>query len=227
MTDIHHRIGVQSSSTDDVYAALTTIDGLSGWWTTDTTGDPGLGGKIEFRFPPGGFDMEVIELDAGRAGPVAGRRRPSRVDRHHRRLAPLPHRRVHDRPLHPRGLGRAGRVPRPLLHQVGGVPAEPQGAGRDRHRRPFARRRRHQRLALTAGPDPGAPTSGDAAGAGSAPRAPPCPRSGPLGARTAGGARIEPASRVWHVVARAAMNPPWTPGRSDPVPGARRSLVTH
>ena len=26
MTDIHHRIGVESSSTDDVYAALTTID---------------------------------------------------------------------------------------------------------------------------------------------------------------------------------------------------------
>ena len=65
MTEIHHRIGVVSSSTDDVYAALTTIDGLSGWWTTDTTGDPDLGGKIEFRFLPGGFDMEVIELEPG------------------------------------------------------------------------------------------------------------------------------------------------------------------
>jgi uncharacterized protein YndB with AHSA1/START domain len=65
MTDIHHRIGIQSSSTNDVYAALTTIDGLSGWWTTDTHGDPGLGGKIEFRFPEGGFDMEVIELTPG------------------------------------------------------------------------------------------------------------------------------------------------------------------
>jgi uncharacterized protein YndB with AHSA1/START domain len=65
MTDIHHRIGVASPSTDDVYAALTTIDGLSRWWTTDTTGDPGLGGKIAFRFPPGGFDMEVIELVPG------------------------------------------------------------------------------------------------------------------------------------------------------------------
>jgi uncharacterized protein YndB with AHSA1/START domain len=65
MTDIHHRIGVRSSSTDDVYAALTTIDGLAGWWTTDTHGDPELGGKIEFRFPQGGFDMEVIELVEG------------------------------------------------------------------------------------------------------------------------------------------------------------------
>ena len=62
MTDIRQRIGVESPSAGDVYTALTTIDGLSGWWTTETRGDPGLGGKIEFRFPQGGFDMEVIEL---------------------------------------------------------------------------------------------------------------------------------------------------------------------
>jgi uncharacterized protein YndB with AHSA1/START domain len=62
MTDIHHRIGIESSSIDDVYATLTTIEGLSHWWTADTTGDPGLGGKVAFRFHQGGFDMEVIEL---------------------------------------------------------------------------------------------------------------------------------------------------------------------
>ena len=45
MTDIHHRIGVESSSVDDVYAALTTIDGLSSWWTRDTTGDPAPAGR--------------------------------------------------------------------------------------------------------------------------------------------------------------------------------------
>jgi len=65
MTDIHHRIGILSPSTDGVYAALTTIEGLAAWWTNDTTGDPALGGKIAFRFPPGGFDMEVIELVPG------------------------------------------------------------------------------------------------------------------------------------------------------------------
>jgi uncharacterized protein YndB with AHSA1/START domain len=64
-TDLHHRIGVQTPSTDAVYVALTTIDGLAGWWTTDTTGDAGLAGKIAFRFLPGGFDMEVIELVPG------------------------------------------------------------------------------------------------------------------------------------------------------------------
>ena len=65
MTDIHHRVGIISESADDVYDALTTIDGLAGWWTADTSGNASLGGKIEFRFPPGGFDMEVIDLAPG------------------------------------------------------------------------------------------------------------------------------------------------------------------
>jgi len=60
--DILHRIGVKSASLDEVYDALTTIDGLSGWWATDTSGDTGLGGVIKFRFEPGGFDMLVVEL---------------------------------------------------------------------------------------------------------------------------------------------------------------------
>jgi uncharacterized protein YndB with AHSA1/START domain len=64
-TDLHHRIGIVSPSTDAVYAALTTVDGLAGWWTTDTTGDAAVGGTLAFRFLPGGFDMEVIELVPG------------------------------------------------------------------------------------------------------------------------------------------------------------------
>ena len=71
MIDIHHRVGVESPSTEGVYDALTTIDGLAGWWTTDTTGDPSLGGKLEFRFLPGGFDMEVIDLVRGHPYPLA------------------------------------------------------------------------------------------------------------------------------------------------------------
>ena len=52
MVDILHRIGV-TSSPEDVYAALTTIDGLAGWWTEDHEGDADAGGVIEFRFAPG------------------------------------------------------------------------------------------------------------------------------------------------------------------------------
>ncbi|PXX70990.1 uncharacterized protein YndB with AHSA1/START domain [Nocardia tenerifensis] len=64
--DILHRIGVKSPSTDDVYTALTTIDGLAGWWTRDTTGDSNTGGVVQFRFVPGGFDMKVVDLQPGR-----------------------------------------------------------------------------------------------------------------------------------------------------------------
>jgi uncharacterized protein YndB with AHSA1/START domain len=63
MVDILHRIGVEKASPEKVYAALTTIDGLAGWWTEQTAGDPGVGGTLEFRFAPGGFDMEVIGLE--------------------------------------------------------------------------------------------------------------------------------------------------------------------
>ena len=64
MVDILHRIGV-TSSPDDVYAALTTIEGLSDWWTQDTEGDTEVGGVIRFRFGPGGFDMKVLETRPG------------------------------------------------------------------------------------------------------------------------------------------------------------------
>ena len=65
MVDILHRVGIEKTAPEKVYEALTTIDGLAGWWTTDTTGDAGEGGVIAFRFPPGGFDMKVVECTPG------------------------------------------------------------------------------------------------------------------------------------------------------------------
>lgn len=69
MADILHRIGVRAS-VDDVHAALTTIDGLAGWWTRDTDGDPAVDGVVRFRFDignpePDGFDMRVLETQPG------------------------------------------------------------------------------------------------------------------------------------------------------------------
>ena len=66
MADILHRIGVDNGSPQRVYDALSTLDGLSGWWAERTTGDTDPGGVIEFRFGPGGIDMKVVELDPGR-----------------------------------------------------------------------------------------------------------------------------------------------------------------
>jgi uncharacterized protein YndB with AHSA1/START domain len=63
MTDILHRIGI-TKAPEDVYAALTTADGLAAWWTRDTVGDGDEGGVLKFRFPPvGGFDMKVLTTE--------------------------------------------------------------------------------------------------------------------------------------------------------------------
>ena|SRR5688572_6682367 len=67
MVDIVHRVGVKAP-VSKVYAALSTVDGLAGWWTTATTGHSKVGGDITFRFHTetgaeiGGFDMDVLEL---------------------------------------------------------------------------------------------------------------------------------------------------------------------
>jgi uncharacterized protein YndB with AHSA1/START domain len=66
MADILHRIGVEQSSPQQVYDALTTLDGLAGWWAENTAGQTDPGGVIEFRFGPGDIDMQVAELDPGR-----------------------------------------------------------------------------------------------------------------------------------------------------------------
>jgi uncharacterized protein YndB with AHSA1/START domain len=59
MVDILHRVGM-TATPEQVYAALTTVDGLAAWWTTDTTDTDGT---LQFRFGEvGGFDMMVIEL---------------------------------------------------------------------------------------------------------------------------------------------------------------------
>jgi uncharacterized protein YndB with AHSA1/START domain len=49
MPDIIHRIGIKAPTTS-VYRALSTIEGLAGWWTEETTGDSAVGGKITFTF---------------------------------------------------------------------------------------------------------------------------------------------------------------------------------
>ncbi len=62
MADILHRVGIKSSSLNDVYKALTAREGLSGWWTHDTQGKSTVGGVLQFRFGADSFDMQVLEL---------------------------------------------------------------------------------------------------------------------------------------------------------------------
>ena len=65
--DIVHRVGIKAP-VSQVYAALSTVDGLARWWTTSTRGNSAVGDAIAFRFHTetgdaiGGFDMDVLEL---------------------------------------------------------------------------------------------------------------------------------------------------------------------
>ncbi len=71
MVDIIHGIGIKASPTK-VYNALSTVDGIAGWWTRETTGNSRIGGVITVRFldhevEKGRADLEVVELDPGKA----------------------------------------------------------------------------------------------------------------------------------------------------------------
>jgi uncharacterized protein YndB with AHSA1/START domain len=63
MVDILHRVGI-TATPEKVYDALTTTEGLAGWWTTDTTGSSE--DTLGFRFGDvGGFDMKVLDRQPG------------------------------------------------------------------------------------------------------------------------------------------------------------------
>jgi uncharacterized protein YndB with AHSA1/START domain len=70
MADIIHRIGIKSSP-DQVYKALSTINGLANWWTEETEGEDQTGGKIQFTFRSqagevkGIMIMQVEQLEPG------------------------------------------------------------------------------------------------------------------------------------------------------------------
>ena len=68
MVDIIHRVGIKAP-VSKVYSALSTVEGVAGWWTKETTGVSKSGGPIDVRFLSpsgkeiGSMDMEVMELD--------------------------------------------------------------------------------------------------------------------------------------------------------------------
>lgn len=52
-----------AASKEKVFEAISTIKGLSNWWTTQTTGNSDKGGIIQFRFGDmGGPDMKVTAI---------------------------------------------------------------------------------------------------------------------------------------------------------------------
>jgi len=61
MPCIYHQVGI-AAAPEKVYAALTTCDGLAGWWTRDTRGRCEPGATIEFFFGDIRMAMQVLEL---------------------------------------------------------------------------------------------------------------------------------------------------------------------
>ena len=68
MADIIHRVGIKAPISK-VYGALSTVEGVAGWWTKQTSGSSTRGGTISVRFHAadgkeiGSMNMEVIALD--------------------------------------------------------------------------------------------------------------------------------------------------------------------
>ena len=59
---IKHLVHINAKRSD-VCKAISTINGLSNWWTTKTSGNEKTGGIIQFRFGDfGGPDMKVTEV---------------------------------------------------------------------------------------------------------------------------------------------------------------------
>ena len=144
------QVGVKNATPEKVYDALTTVEGLAGWWTDDTKGSGGRRRRAGVPVPAvGGFDMEVVELQPSER--VAWRvvDGPEEWIGYDDRLGPPPGRRLHDRAVQAPGLEGAGGVHAPLQHQVGLVPDEPEVAGGDRRGRTRAAGRADQRLALS------------------------------------------------------------------------------
>jgi Activator of Hsp90 ATPase homolog 1-like protein len=62
MPNIIHRIGTEKATTQQLYEVVATAEGLRKWWTIHVNGEAKVGNILQFRFPKGGPDFEVLEL---------------------------------------------------------------------------------------------------------------------------------------------------------------------
>ena len=66
MADMHHLVRIEGVEARAVYAAITTTDGITGWWTSRATGAGAeVGDRLSLRFPdaPVTWDMTVAVAD--------------------------------------------------------------------------------------------------------------------------------------------------------------------
>jgi uncharacterized protein YndB with AHSA1/START domain len=69
MPDIVHRIGIKAPIAN-VYAAVSTVEGVAGWWTRETSGSSAKGGSMMVRFTdPGGKEVGKMEFELAKLDP--------------------------------------------------------------------------------------------------------------------------------------------------------------
>lgn len=61
MASIKHLLHINAPG-EKVYEALTTLNGLSNWWTLQVSGETQVGGILQFMFGKDGFDMKIDSL---------------------------------------------------------------------------------------------------------------------------------------------------------------------
>lgn len=61
MAVIKHLFHIQASK-QEVFEAISTIEGLQNWWTVQVSGNCNTGGVLAFRFNENGMDFKVTEL---------------------------------------------------------------------------------------------------------------------------------------------------------------------
>ena len=138
MVDILHRVGATVSPAE-VYAALTTTDGLAGWWTEDTKGEGDAGRSAGSSASASRAEPAASTCRSSTCGPTSAcSGRSSRDPRSGSGPRSSSSCTQEDDftivMFAPHGLARAGAVHEPLQHQVGDVPDEPQGSSSRRAR---------------------------------------------------------------------------------------------
>jgi uncharacterized protein YndB with AHSA1/START domain len=69
MVDIIHRIGIKAPVAK-VVEAVSTVAGVAGWWTKDTSATSGPGGSITVRFAdPAGKEIGKMDFDVTKVDP--------------------------------------------------------------------------------------------------------------------------------------------------------------
>lgn len=66
MSEIVQELAIEATP-ENVFYALTTSDGISGWWSNHVAAKPAVGSVTRVRFENGGaFHLEITELEFGK-----------------------------------------------------------------------------------------------------------------------------------------------------------------